>query len=372
MITKKRLFKWGVPIINYKKDVEYHPNIYNNLQKRFKYSIKSLKSKKILLVGAGTLGNEITKNLILSGVQHLTIVDMEIYVIENLPRSTLITEEDIQKSKSERLSLRAIEKSPFSLEIDSIHADITKMGFGFLDRFDLVITGVDNIAARYWVNHGCVLLGISHITLGTANLGDANSGNVVYIPGNVECACLECIWGSQLRNEMEKRLKCSDKDEINVIQPQVMTFSSIIAGIASNLAIQILTVKNIRNEAFQLRTSNNGVTQIFTYKLGNNCFVHKNLHSYNISTINIKKNDSFKDLYQKLKYILGYEPLEKNFQIDLKVSEVHFIVYRTNKARSVLFVDFDDESKITEENWFYHDHIYKIKDSNNYLRIIIK
>jgi len=75
----------------YEKNVKYSPKVEEDLKKRFNYSTDNLLGKKVLIVGAGTLGNEIVKNLALSGVSDITIVDMDFYGYHNLPRSSMIT-----------------------------------------------------------------------------------------------------------------------------------------------------------------------------------------------------------------------------------------------------------------------------------------
>jgi len=60
-----------------------------------------LKSAKVLIAGAGALGNEVLKNLALVGVGNITIIDFDTVSITNLTRSVLFRESDVglQKSK---------------------------------------------------------------------------------------------------------------------------------------------------------------------------------------------------------------------------------------------------------------------------------
>ena len=51
-----------------------------------------LKASKILVVGAGALGNEIIKNLALLGIGHITVADMDSIENTNLSRSVLYRE----------------------------------------------------------------------------------------------------------------------------------------------------------------------------------------------------------------------------------------------------------------------------------------
>src|SRR5438874_13606964 len=53
-----------------------------------------LSGAKVLVIGAGALGNEVIKNLALLGVGHLVVADMDRVELSNLSRSVLFREED--------------------------------------------------------------------------------------------------------------------------------------------------------------------------------------------------------------------------------------------------------------------------------------
>src|SRR3954467_2627693 len=55
---------------------------------------------RVLVVGAGALGNEIVKNLALLGIGHLLIADMDRVENSNLSRSVLYRESDNGKFKA--------------------------------------------------------------------------------------------------------------------------------------------------------------------------------------------------------------------------------------------------------------------------------
>jgi len=59
-----------------------------------------LAAAKVLVIGAGALGNEIVKNLSLLGIGHVLIVDMDNIEGSNLSRSILFRAEDCGKSKA--------------------------------------------------------------------------------------------------------------------------------------------------------------------------------------------------------------------------------------------------------------------------------
>src|SRR3954466_10250407 len=56
---------------------------------------------RVLVIGAGALGNEVIKNLALLGIGHVVIADMDRIELSNLSRSALFRETDEGKFKSQ-------------------------------------------------------------------------------------------------------------------------------------------------------------------------------------------------------------------------------------------------------------------------------
>src|SRR5678816_3723708 len=63
---------------------------------------EKLTAAKVLVVGAGALGNEVLKNLALLGVGQVYIIDYDTIESTNLTRSVLYRQSDAGKSKAER------------------------------------------------------------------------------------------------------------------------------------------------------------------------------------------------------------------------------------------------------------------------------
>ena len=60
-----------------------------------------MQNAKVLVIGAGALGNEVIKNLALMGVGYIFIVDFDKIEAANLSRSVLFREQDNNRSKAE-------------------------------------------------------------------------------------------------------------------------------------------------------------------------------------------------------------------------------------------------------------------------------
>ncbi len=68
---------------------------------------KRLARAKVLLIGAGALGNEILKNLALLGVGNVLLADRDTVENSNLSRSVLFRGEDCGQPKAEVAARRA-------------------------------------------------------------------------------------------------------------------------------------------------------------------------------------------------------------------------------------------------------------------------
>src|SRR3954469_12624483 len=71
-----------------------------------------LANARVLVVGAGALGNEVIKNLALLGVGQVVIADMDTVELSNLSRSVLFRESDEGKPKAECAARAAREIFP--------------------------------------------------------------------------------------------------------------------------------------------------------------------------------------------------------------------------------------------------------------------
>ena len=68
---------------------------------------EKVQNARVLVVGAGALGNDVIKNMALMGVGHIFIVDFDTIEAANLSRSVLFRESDNHRSKAEVAAARA-------------------------------------------------------------------------------------------------------------------------------------------------------------------------------------------------------------------------------------------------------------------------
>jgi len=198
----------------------------------------TVRNAKIMVVGAGALGNEVLKNLALMGVGHLLVVDFDTVEMANLSRSVLFRPEDNGKKKAEVAARRIKELSPDTM-IQYFHGDITTdLGLGVFRRMDVVVGCLDNREARLAVNRFCYWLGKPWIDGAIHELFGLSRA---FVPG--QGACYECTLTEQARREMALRYSCPLLARQNVLLgkvPTTPTISSIIGGIQSQDALKLL------------------------------------------------------------------------------------------------------------------------------------
>lgn len=193
----------------------------------------------IMVVGCGALGNEVLKNLVLFGVEHLVLVDFDVIETSNLSRSILYSRADAaaHRPKVEAAAERLRQINP-NLQIIPICGDITyDVGLGLLRRMDVVIGCVDSRWARYSINRLCMRAGIPWVDGGINGL----EGTVrVFAP---EQNCYACNLGTEGLNELARRMPCSGiirKNETAGRAPTTPVIASIIGAVQVQEALKLL------------------------------------------------------------------------------------------------------------------------------------
>ncbi|MFQ5909541.1 MAG: ThiF family adenylyltransferase, partial [Thermoplasmata archaeon] len=119
---------------------------------------------RVLIVGAGALGNEVMKDLVLAGFMEMSLVDMDHVAKSNLNRCVFFRHEDSERKrfKAEVVAERAMELSP-KVSIASYTDRIQDMPEDFIPFHSMVLGCLDNVAARLHLNAHCYSQGIPYI-----------------------------------------------------------------------------------------------------------------------------------------------------------------------------------------------------------------
>ena len=118
-----------------------------------------LREARVLVIGAGALGNEVIKNLSLLGVGHLHIVDRDRVELSNLSRSVLFRETDEGRPKAE-CAARAAREIFSGLQVTHTVGNVlADVGLGWFRWAEVVVGALDNREARVFVNAACARVG---------------------------------------------------------------------------------------------------------------------------------------------------------------------------------------------------------------------
>lgn len=223
-----------------KLDVKSKPRMWDEtFQLMSWWDSESVQKARIMVVGAGALGNEVLKNLALLNVGQILIVDFDEIEYANLSRSILYRESDVGKHqlKSEVAARRIREINP-NVKVMTIAADIgVDVGLGVFRRMDCVIGCLDNRLARLMINRNCFLVGKTWIDGAIENLaGQLN----VYQMGK---ACYECQLSESEWANIRFKLGCPDIARRNETLGKIPTTplsASIIGAMQVQEALKII------------------------------------------------------------------------------------------------------------------------------------
>ncbi len=199
---------------------------------------EKLQKARLLVIGAGALGNEILKNLAMLGVGNIFIVDLDAIENSNLSRSILFRERDNGAGKAETAA-RAVQDIYPDINIQFLQGNaICDLGLGVYAWADLVIAGLDNRAARLYTNRNCWKVSVPWIDGAIEQLSGVAR---VFIPPHG--ACYECTLGEADWQILRARKACNllSRDEMLAGKiPTTPTSASIIAGIQCQEAVKLL------------------------------------------------------------------------------------------------------------------------------------
>ncbi len=197
-----------------------------------------LRDAKVLVVGAGALGNEVMKNLALLGLGTTYLIDLDKVEPSNLSRSVLFREEDGGQSKAVVAARRARELNPEITIIPMLGDVITDIGLGLFADVDLVIGCLDNREARLWVNRQCWKTGTPWIDAGIQEIQGVVK---VFVPP--DSACYECAMTKRDYELLNFRYSCPllSRDQIAAGKvPTAPTIASMMAALEVQEALKLL------------------------------------------------------------------------------------------------------------------------------------
>jgi molybdopterin/thiamine biosynthesis adenylyltransferase len=197
-----------------------------------------LRGAQVIVIGAGALGNEILKNLVLLGVRLILVIDRDRIEYSNLSRSVLYRPDDVGCSKAETAARSAAVIGDDTI-IRPINANVlSEVGLGVFGWADVIVAGLDNREARLWINRAAWKMDRPWIDGAIEGISGVAR---VFLPGRVPC--YECTLGETDWAILERRMSCNmltREEMLGGKTPTTPTTSSVIAGIQVQEAVKLL------------------------------------------------------------------------------------------------------------------------------------
>jgi molybdopterin/thiamine biosynthesis adenylyltransferase len=197
-----------------------------------------LAAAKVIVAGAGALGNAVIENLALLGVGHLLIVDMDTIELSNLVRSPLFRADDTGRPKA-TCAADAARRLYHDIDARAIVGNLTSdVGLGWFVWADVVVGALDNREARVFLNSACARVGTPWVDGGIDVLNGI--ARVFDPPGG---PCYECTMSAADWDLINRRRSCSMLARRALSfggTPTTPTTASVIGGIQAQEVVKLL------------------------------------------------------------------------------------------------------------------------------------
>ncbi|MFX1325407.1 MAG: ThiF family adenylyltransferase, partial [Promethearchaeota archaeon] len=203
-----------------------------------------IQNSTIMVIGAGAIGNELVKNLVLTGIGKIILIDYDFINTSNLSRCVLF---NIQESTSKEYKVDAIKEACMKLnpntEVIAIKDDLNDIDKEVYKRADVICSCVDNIEARLEANNNAYYYKIPFVDAGI----DEFFGSIQSVYSEVEdAACLQCNITDTDLDLMWKKFSCTGQEieqengGTSGIIASIITTTSIIGGLQSQQVLKFL------------------------------------------------------------------------------------------------------------------------------------
>lgn len=346
---------------------------------------EKVKNARVLVAGAGALGNEVVKNLALFGIGQIYVVDFDRIEISNLTRSVLFREEDAYNHsyKSEIVAKRAMEINPQIKVIPIVGNLFSEVGFGLYNSVDVIIGCLDSRIARYLLNRLAIRAGKTWIDGSIENM----TGVVrVYTPG---ISCYECGLSREEFNNIMLRTGCADVVRMQGNAGRVATTpisASIIGAMQVQEAMKIIHLsedepvpfKTLQGKMLRYEGLTNSVN---TYKYASwksTCPAHERWDNI-IKVDSLSAENSVSEVLSILKEVLNVNAVEINMRnnkfIDKIISdkpEKEFLVQQPESKLDNYITNNEELRKLSYKTLFHKCFIENIDEYFPYKEMSLK
>lgn len=191
--------------------------------------LEAVSKTRVLMAGAGAIGNEVGKCLALSGFTRVTVVDMDHVVASNLNRCLFFTREDAEEKRMKaEVVARGIEKLSARTRARAVVSRLEDLPDEFYEGFDVVLGCLDNISARIHANSHAYRAGKVYIDGGM----DGFIGKVM-VCAPPDGPCVQCGMNRSHSKVANLRFSCTGEGVV-FHEPHLaaeITTTSIISGV---------------------------------------------------------------------------------------------------------------------------------------------
>ena len=341
-----------------------------------------VKNAKVLVVGAGALGNEVIKNLTLFGVGTIFVCDFDRIELSNLTRSVLFREKDAYEHsfKAEVVAKRAMEINPQIKVIPIVGNLFSEIGLGIYKDVDVVIGCLDSRIARYLLNRLCMRVGKTWIDGSIENM----TGVVkVYSPG---VNCYECNLSREEFNNIMLRTGCADVVRAQTSAGRVATTpisASIVGAMQAQEAMKIIHTsdgeptpfKTLSGKMWRFEGMTNTINMYKYSSWKNNCPAHERWTEI-IQCDELSADTKVKEVLEKLKKILNVSVVEINMRnnkfIDKIISdrpEKEFVLHIPESKLEDTILSNEELRKLSYKTIFHKCFYENIDESFPYMEL---
>ncbi len=198
---------------------------------------EKLANATVLLCGVGAAGNEVAKNLALLGIGRLILVDFDIIETNNLLKTVLFREKDVNQRKVDAAA-RAIREINPDVEVWPVHGNLMcDFPLGLIHDADVVLCALDSFGSRWFLNRVCFETGTPWVDGGL----DVLDGRVrSFYPQKT--GCLECDFDPDHYARLDRRVGCgflaARLPPAKI--PTTPTSASIVGGFMVQEAIKLI------------------------------------------------------------------------------------------------------------------------------------
>jgi molybdopterin/thiamine biosynthesis adenylyltransferase len=196
-----------------------------------------VRKSRVVVIGAGAIGNEVLKGLSLLGVGNISVYDFDRIEDHNLTRCVLFRDSDVGKHKAEVAAAACRQIDP-AITVKAHCADYwDALRLDELADADMAVCCVDNFEARKGISQLCMMVATDLCNTGI----DSRHASAELFPysSDPECACIECGWPDSVYDQIQRRYSCGLLQRAAAEHGKIPT-TAVTSSIAGAMAVSMV------------------------------------------------------------------------------------------------------------------------------------